>query len=101
MTTIAPTPLDEIKKALEFDEMTPKEQEKLMLDLSELIFKGTMIRVLEQMDEKTKDEFHALINKGASQDDLAAFVEENVPGANEAALETVSDLTNDILAVTA
>lgn len=95
------TRLDEIKEALEFDEMTPKEQESIMLDLSELIFKGTMIRVMEQMDENTKDAFHDLIDRNASQDELAAFITENVPGADDAALETVADLTNDILAVTA
>ncbi len=95
------TPLDEINAALEIDEMTEKEQEELMLDLGELIFKGTIIGVMEIMDEKTKNEFHKLIDRNATQDELAAFIEDNVPGANEIALETVMNLTDDILAVTA
>jgi len=99
-TTQPKTDFSAIQEALEFDEMTPEEQEELMLDLSNLIYNGTMLRIMERMDEKYKDEFLELIDKGASQEELATFIEKNVPNADSAVEETVAELTSDILATT-
>jgi hypothetical protein len=92
--------LTPIEKALGFAELSEKEQQEVLVELNELIFKGTMIRVMEQMDESVKDEFHALIDSNASQDEIIDFIEANVPDSDALVQETVTDLTNDILAVT-
>jgi Protein of unknown function (DUF5663) len=100
MDTHSKTDFKAITDALEFDEMTPEEQEELMLDLGNLIYNGTMLRIMERMDEKYKDDFHALIDKNAPEEELAEFIEKHVPNADAAVEETVAELTRDILAVT-
>jgi hypothetical protein len=89
-----------IIEALDLAELEPEEQEELLLDLDELIFKGTMVRLIERMDEKTASAFNALLDEDASEDDIEAFLQKHVPDADSAITDTVAELTNDILAVT-
>jgi hypothetical protein len=95
-----PNRLEKIKAALGFDEMNEDEQNQLMIDLGNIIFTRTMIRLMEQMDEQTKKSMSELIKKDVSQDDMIIFLENAVPGANEIVIDTVDELTSDILAVT-
>lgn len=71
-----------------------------MLDLNELVFKGSIMRMLEQMDEPTKEAFGKLAESDAPEGELQAFIEANVPNADQAVMDTVEALTSDILAVT-
>ncbi len=93
------TSFDEIKEALDFDTMTKAEQDDLLLELNELIFKGTMIRVLEVMDEKDKEGFHDLIDQNASSEELSRYIQSHVSNIDFFVAETVQDLTQDIQAV--
>lgn len=86
--------------ALGIQDLTPEEQEEMLLDLNELIYKGTMVRLIERMDEKTKADFDALMDRDADEEVVEKFLEERVPGADQAVEETVEELRNDILAVT-
>ncbi len=86
--------------ALGVEDLLPEEQEALLVDLGELIQKGTMVRLIERMDEKTRAEFNALLDTDPSEEDMEAFLESKVPDAAAAAAETVEELRNDILAVT-
>ena len=101
MDSTEQTQLDKIMEALDFEEMTPDEQKQIMLDLSDLIFRGTMVRLMEIMEPSTKDEFHKLIDSNASQQKLSDFIEANVPGSDDVVRDTINDLTSDILSVTA
>lgn len=100
MATDSPTPLDQIIQALDLASMTPEEQEKTMLDLNALIFRGSIMRMIEQMDEPTKEAFGKLVESDAAEEELQAFLTENVPQADQAVADTVAALTSDILAVT-
>ena len=85
---------------LKIDELLPEEQEELLLDLNELVFKGTMVRMLEIMDEVTKDEFEKLMDSDADEETIQAFLDKNVPEADKMVGEVVEELRSDILAVT-
>lgn len=87
-------------EALGIDALAPEEQEAMLLDLNELIFKGTLVRLIERMDEKIAKEYDALVERGAGEDEMLAFFQEKVPDADSAVTETVEELRNDILAVT-
>jgi hypothetical protein len=93
------TSLDKIKKALDFDQMSKTEQEELLLDMGEQIYKGTILASMEAMDEKSRAGFVDLIEKNASQEKLAAYIEEHVSNADAIAEAAVTELVNDILAV--
>lgn len=85
---------------LGIEELQPEEQEALLIDLGDLIFKGSMLRILEIMEESAKERFNLLMASDPSDEDLQDFLREHVPGADQAVMETVQELTDDILAVT-
>jgi hypothetical protein len=86
--------------ALSIEDLAPEEQEDLLLELEELVFKGTMLRLVERMDDDTRDAFDALMAGDPSEEEVQAFLDTNVPGADQAVEETIAELTNDILAAT-
>jgi hypothetical protein len=87
-------------EVLGLEDLLPEEQEELLLDLNELIFKGAMVRLIERMDDATKADFDALMESEADEEEVEAFLMERVPDADEAVQETVDELKNDILSVT-
>ncbi len=89
-----------ILKALDIEDLSEKEQEEILLDLNDLIMRGSMVRLIERMDEKTRDDFAVLMDRDAPQEEIEAFLAERVPGAEAAVAETIADLRDDILAVT-
>lgn len=89
----------QIRDALGLDELTPEEQEEILLDIEDMLKKGTLIRIAERMDDPTKEAFLALTEKDASEEEMDAFLKANVPDAPVALEETLEELTNDILAL--
>lgn len=87
-------------EALDIDELQPEEQEELMLDLGDLVFRGSMLRLIERMDDKTKDDFNTLMDAEPSEDAVMEFLQARVPDAGQAVEETLADIRSDILAVT-
>lgn len=96
-STTAPT---NILEALNFAALDEAEQQELLLEISELVSKGTFIRLLERMDEGTRDEFTALMERDATDEEVQAFIDARVPDAQSAVTETVQELTDDILSLT-
>lgn len=98
MTT--PTPaLQKLIAALDLSSLPSEEREEILLDLNEVVFKNSLIRMIEIMDEPTREEFARLMESEASEQELETFLAERVPGADKAIEEAVESLTDDILAV--
>lgn len=81
-------------------ELAPEEQEELLLDLGDLVFQGTMLRLMERMDDAASDAFSDLLDKDPSEEELEAFLKAHVPDADAAVAETLAEIRSDILAVT-
>lgn len=94
------TTFDKIVQALDLNSMPLEDQEKVLSKLSELIFRGTMVRLYERMDDATRADFTALLERQASPEEVDTFLKERVPGAEKAAEEAVAALADDILSVT-
>ncbi|MES2931417.1 MAG: hypothetical protein V4682_01820 [Patescibacteria group bacterium] len=94
------TNFSRVLNALQIGELSPQEQEALLLDLNSLIFRGTMVRLIERMDEKTKDDFIQLVESAADESALEAFLKERIPDTDASVAETVQEISDDILAVT-
>lgn len=92
-------PIQGLLDALNVAELPAQEQEELILELQETVFEGTMARLVEQMDDATAEEFSALVEKESSEEEVEAFLQERVPGANAVVEEVIKDLTDDILSV--
>ncbi|MES2668342.1 MAG: DUF5663 domain-containing protein [Patescibacteria group bacterium] len=92
--------LSPVLDALKLGDLPKEEQEALLLELNELVFKGAMLRIVERMDEATSQAFAQLMESDADEETVEAFLKERVPGMDEAVAETLADLTDDILSAT-
>lgn len=90
----------DLLKALDFESLSPEEQEELLLELNELVYKGSLMRLISMMDEKTKTDFDKLLDSGADENEVEGFLEARVPDSGRAVEDTIRELRDDILAVT-
>ena len=90
---------DKLVEALDLSALPLEEQNELLLDLNSVIFKSSLLTMIETMDEPTRDEFAVLMEEEASEEELEAFLMEKVPGAEAAVQQAVESLADDILAV--
>lgn len=91
--------VETLLEVLDIEGLPPEEQEDLLLELNEIIFKGTFVKLLERMDDATKDDFDQLMSGEPSEDQVMAFLQERVPDADQAVEETIQELRDDILSV--
>ena len=94
------TSLNKISDALELTELNAEEQEEVLSTIHDLVFRGSLVRLIERMDEPTREAFSALLDTSPSEEDVEAFLTKHVPTASGAVEETIAELTDDILAVT-
>ncbi|KND47298.1 MAG: hypothetical protein AB199_02625 [Parcubacteria bacterium C7867-004] len=97
MNTELPTT---ILEALDIAELPAEEREELLLDLSSLISRGTLVRLIEQMDDTTSEAFSKLMDTNPDEEAVEAFLLERVPNADQAARDALKELTDDIVAAT-
>lgn len=93
-------PITEILEALELSELKPEEQEEILLDINTIIYESSMLRLVESMDEQTRADFEALMERDTADEEMESFLKERVPNADALIAESVKELTNDILSGT-
>ncbi len=93
-------PTQEMLDVLGLKNLPEEEQQALLLDMQQLIFKGSMLRMLDQMSEPAKEAFNAYLESNPSEEAIMEYMEANVSEAREAILETIADIKSDILAST-
>ena len=92
--------LTQVADALNLSALPKGKQEMVLLDIHALIFKNALVRLLERMNERNREELLALIEEDASEGEIEAFIETRVPGAQSAVAEAIMEVTGDILSVT-
>jgi GTP1/Obg family GTP-binding protein len=93
------TKFEKMIDALDISALPVEEQEELLLDLNSLIFKSSLVRMIENMDEATREEFSVLMEKNPDEGELEAFLLNRVPNAEGSVQEAIETLADDILAV--
>ncbi len=93
------TPIEALLSELNISAYSKEEQEQLLAELSSVIFKGSLARLVERMDDKTREEFSELMDKKPEGDELVTFLRERVTGADDVILEVVKEITEDISAL--
>jgi hypothetical protein len=87
-----------IIKELGLDGLPEEEQEKAMLKIGEIIFKGVMVRVLQELNDKEAKEFEELIsNKPDDQEAILNFLQKKVPNLDEITNEEVARFKQESL----
>ena len=80
-----------IIKDLELDKLPAEEQEKALLSMGRIIFQSVMIRVLEKLNEKDKEEFEKMLSeKPADGDAILIFLQSRIPNINEIINEEIA-----------
>jgi len=90
---------DKLVEALDLSALPLEEQNELLLDLNSVIFKSSLLTMIEGMNEETREEFALLMEQEVSEEELEKFLMEKVPGAEKAVQQAVESLADDILAV--
>jgi hypothetical protein len=93
-------PLKDVSDALALDELPEEQQAELLEELAELAAEGALLRAAERMPDEAKKAFGQLLEDDASEEEIAAYIESHVPDAGNLVEETLTDIRNDILAVT-
>ena len=86
-------------ETLGLEKLSIEEQEAVLLSFGELVFKGTIVRILERMSEPDKEAFSKMLDGNPSEDEVMAYIKANVPDADKAVEEAIAEVTSDILAV--
>ncbi|HRH55856.1 MAG TPA: DUF5663 domain-containing protein [Candidatus Paceibacterota bacterium] len=89
--------LDTVLDALDIESLDPKEQEALLLDLNAIVYRGSMIRLMERMDDATRNKFDQLLQEAKTEEEIEEFLEIYVPNSGGIVEETIQELTDDIL----
>ena len=91
-------PSKTLLEALDLAALPREDQEEILLSLNDIIFRGSLVRLIERMDDAEREEFSALIGEDTPEEVLTAFLKK-IPGSEEVVKETVDELTSDILSV--
>ena len=83
-------------EALNLSAYSPEDQERILLELSDTLFEGTVVRLIALMDDTTRSLFEELMARDASEEEVSSFLNERVPRAHEAAEETVRAIINSL-----
>lgn len=68
---------------LGLDHLPPAEQEKVLLQIGDIIFKKVMLRVVDELSESAKDEFTKLLDsQSQDQDAVLNFLQKKLPDFN-------------------
>jgi hypothetical protein len=80
-----------IIRELGLEELPEKEQEEMLLSMGRIIFQSILIRTMEELDEKSKDEFEKILSeKPNDEETILGFLQSKLPNLNEIVNDEVS-----------
>lgn len=87
-----------IIKELGIDILPEKEQEEALLRIGRIIFQSVLIRVMEQLNAKEKDQFTKLLTeKPDDEKAILDFLKSKIPNLNEIVNEEVASFKKESL----
>jgi hypothetical protein len=80
-----------IIKELGLDKLPEKEQEETLLNMGKIIFQSVLIRTMEELDDKGKDEFEKILSeKSNNEEAIMSFLCSKLPNLNKIVDDEVS-----------
>lgn len=81
---------ENIIKDLGIDNLPQKEQEETLLSIGRIIFQSVLIRVMEELDDKGKDEFEKILTENPNDEEaILNFLRSKLPNLDEIVNEEV------------
>ena len=79
-------------KELGIDKLKPEQQEKLVMQIGEILQQRVVMRIIEELPDEKQDEFKEILDKASEDPKLVDdFLTENVPGIEDMILEEIGD----------
>lgn len=72
-----------IVKELGLDLLSAEDQEKALLSIGKIIFQAVLIRIMEVMSVKDKDELDKLLSKKIGEEELLTFLQSKEPNLDK------------------
>lgn len=80
-----------IIKELGLDNLSEKEQEETLLSIGKIIFQSVLIRTMEELDDKSKDEFEKILSEKPNDEEaILSFLQKKLPNLNDIVNDEVS-----------
>ena len=80
-----------IIKDLGLDTLPEKEQEEALLIIGKIIFQSVLIRTMEELDEKSKNEFEKILSEKPNDEEaILGFLQSKLPNLDEIVNDEVS-----------
>jgi hypothetical protein len=95
-----PTMIEVISTVLGLDGLPQEERDATLVEFNAMVFRTSIITMIEQMDEETRETFAALTGGDPTEEELQAFLTAHVPNSSQIVQETIERLLRDILATT-
>jgi hypothetical protein len=87
-----------IIKELGIDTLPEKKQEEILLRIGKIIFQAVLIRVMERLNSKEKDEFtELLVKKPNDEEAILGFLKSKIPDLDEIVNEEVATFKREVV----
>jgi hypothetical protein len=87
-----------IIKQLGIETLPEKEQEEILLRIGKIIFQSVLIRVMERLNSKEKDEFTQLLTeKPDDEKAILDFLKSKIPDLDEIVNEEVATFKKEVV----
>ena len=90
----------ELIDSIDISSLPQVEQEEILLDLHETVFRSVLIRLVGSMSESVQDDFNVFLDADPEEEAVLAYIYEKVPEADILVAQTLVDIQNDILGAT-
>ena len=87
----------DIFDAINMHSLPQEEQEEFLIDLQSLVYKNTLVRLIERMDEATKEDFNTFLTTNPDEDAVLAYIYKKIPDADALVDQVIAQMQNDIL----
>lgn len=72
----------ELIESFHLEDVPAEKQEALLSKMGEALLKRIFLETMEKIGETGVTEYEALLDKGATQEEIEAFLENKIPGYN-------------------
>lgn len=80
-----------IIKELGLDKLSEKEQEEVLLNIGRIIFQSVLIRTMEELSDKDKNEFEKILSEKQNDEGaILGFLQSKLPNLNDIVNEEVA-----------
>jgi hypothetical protein len=90
---------EDLLKELGIDKLSSEKAEEMMATIGRILYQAVLIRVMERLTDGEKEEFGALLDRGADEESVLAFLTTKVPDLNSIVDEEVAKFKAESLSV--